>query len=87
MNKLRRIFCPTLFERQEDIAFLNSLIEQDIRKNGENCSNCAHKLDVQQSPYYDYTTCKFDKTLEFGYGKTNHRCDKYQRLLIGDEEE
>lgn len=81
-NKLQRIFCPTEEELQEDYAKINAIIDEDIRKNGENCRNCAHSVCVQQSPYYDYITCTFDRTLEFGYGKTDHRCDRYCKAVL-----
>lgn len=82
MNRLRQIFCPTDEEIQEEYRKLNALIEDDIRKNGEHCGNCEHSVCVQESPYYDYITCKFDRTLELGYGRLKHRCDKYCKVVV-----
>ena len=79
-SNFRNVFKPTKEERQKRHDFINELIRKDYEEHGKCCSTCKHKEYVQQSPFYDYITCKYDKPLEFGFGKgtANHVCDKYE---------
>lgn len=79
-NRLQSIFCPTEEELQERYDRINELIRTDLQIYGECCSICKHSLYVQESPYYDYITCEFDSSIEFGFGEgaKNHQCDKFE---------
>lgn len=79
-SDFRKVFKPTKEELQKRNDFINELIRQDYNDCGECCHTCKHKEWVQESPYYDYVTCKYDKSLEFGYGEgsIDYVCDKYE---------
>ena len=75
----KSIFNPTKEERNEQIRFLNNLRKASYTKIGEDCVNCKYSKHVQQSPYYDYTTCKFDESIELPGGLNHrHRCEKWE---------
>ena len=80
MNDLfQRTFFPTREQKQEQYDFMNKLIQANLDKNGPDCTNCKHQKQVQQSPYYDYTTCKFDNSVELPGGLDyRHCCDRYE---------
>ena len=80
MNDLfQRTFFPTKEQRKEQYDFINRLIQASLDRNGPDCTNCKHHKQVQQSPYYDYTTCKFDNSIELPGGLDyQHCCDKYE---------
>ena len=61
-------------------ASVNHIIEKLYEKHGEYCATCKHERYVQESPYYDYSTCEYDKTIEFGFGDGDkeHCCDRYE---------
>ena len=79
-NKLQIIFNPTKEERQEMYDRTNAILKERYEKYGECCLTCKHSIGVQASYYYDYTTCEFDRSLEFGYGygSEKHKCEKYE---------
>lgn len=79
-NAFQRAFNPTDIERRAIRARVNGIIEKKYKAWGECCVTCKHEKYVQVSPYYDYTTCEFDKTVEFGFGEgaEYHRCDKWE---------
>lgn len=77
-----KIFHPSNEDKATENKFINSIIEKIIKRDGETCATCAHVRSVQQSPYYDYTTCEYDRTLEFPYGQTLFKCDKYEKMNI-----
>ena len=78
-NKLQEIFNPTPEQRKKQYAFVNECIRLNLEKTGEDCTNCKHHIQVQQSPYYDYTTCKFDKSVELPGGlNKRHCCEQYE---------
>ena len=78
-NKLQEIFNPTPEQRKKQIEFVNRCIQWNLDKVGKDCTNCKHHIQVQQSPYYDYTTCKLDKSVELPGGlDERHCCDKYE---------
>lgn len=73
------IFNPTPEQVKQRLRLINALLKRSLENNGEDCSNCKHSLYVQQSPYYDYTTCKFDKSVKISGGlKEGYCCDKYE---------
>ena len=76
-NKLKEIFNTTLNKKQIDI--INQLVYSNLDRCGECCSNCKHSIYVQESPYYDYLTCKYDKSIEVSGGLNMfHCCKKYE---------
>ena len=79
-NTLRSIFNPTEEELQERYNRINKIHRDYLENCGETCITCKHAMYVQQSPYYDYVTCKLDRSLEFGYGDgcSEHSCKKYE---------
>ena len=78
-NKLQEMFNPTLEQLKRQYEFINKLIRQNLEKKGKDCTNCKHHKDIQQSPYYDYTTCKFDGSIELPGGLDyRHCCDRYE---------
>ena len=78
-NRLREIFDPTPEQCIKQIEQLNELIKNDIQTHGRGCVNCKYSIYVQQSPYYDYITCKFDKSIELPGGlNIRHCCDRYE---------
>jgi hypothetical protein len=79
MFDFRRIFNPTPEELQAEYKWLNDLIRNSLAEKGPDCTNCKYSKTVQESPYYDYTTCKFDNSVELP-GGLDHRyfCDRYE---------
>lgn len=78
-NKFQEIFNPTKEQRQKQIDQINKVIQSCLDKYGKDCCICAHSVYVQQSPYYDYLTCEFDKSVELPGGlNVRHYCDKYE---------
>lgn len=79
-DTFRRVFNPTDDERQQMYDRLNNLVDKTYEAFGECCATCKHERYVQESPYYDYVTCEYDRTLEFGFGDGDeyHHCDKYE---------
>ena len=80
MNDLfQRTFFPTREQLKEQYDFANKLIQQNLDEKGPDCTNCNHHKEVQASPYYDYTTCKFDNSVELPGGfDYRHFCDRYE---------
>ena len=80
MNDLwQRTFFPTREQLKEQYDFANKLIQANLDRNGPDCTNCKHHKQVQQSPYYDYTPCKFDESVELPGGLDyRHKCDRYE---------
>ena len=79
MNKFQEIFNPTPEQRKKQIDKLNELIQNNLERCGKDCSNCKHSVYVQESPYYDYLTCEYDKSIELSGGlDMRHCCDKYE---------
>lgn len=78
-NLLQRTFFPTREQLKEQYDFINKLIQKNLEEKGSDCTNCRHHKDVQESPYYDYITCKFDNLVELPGGLDyRHCCDKYE---------
>ena len=74
----QRAFNPTPQQRKEQVTFINLLIQNNLDKKGPDCTNCKYHKDIQESPYYDYTTCKFDNSVELPGGLDyRHCCDRY----------
>lgn len=75
-----KVFHPTPEQRKQFIELINQAIQFDLDEQGKGCSNCKHRKYVQQNQFYDYTTCKFDKTVELAFGRNTERhcCDKYE---------
>jgi hypothetical protein len=72
-------FNPTSEQRKKQYDFLNKLIQANLDKKGPDCINCKYQKGVQESPYYDYTTCKFDNSVELPGGLDyRHCCSKYE---------
>lgn len=78
MSRLQEIFNPTPEQRKKQVDFLNECIRRSVEKKGKHCSNCKYHISVQESSYYDYITCKFDRSVEIGYGMGEHSCEKYE---------
>ena len=79
MSKLQEIFNPTKEQMQKYIDITNRVIQECLDKYGKDCCICAHSVYVQESPYYDYLTCKFDNTIEVPGGlDVRHCCNKYE---------
>ena len=79
MNKLQEIFNPTPEQRQKQIEQVNDAILFCLNKYEKDCITCKYSIYVQQSPYYDYLTCKFDKSVEVPGGlDERYCCDKYE---------
>ena len=75
----QEVFNPTPEQRKKKIEQINKAIKYDMDKKGSDCTNCKHQKYVQQSPYYDYTTCKFDNSVELPGGLDyRHCCDRYE---------
>lgn len=76
-------------DRARLCAQVNHIIKKNYEEHGECCATCKHEKYVQESPYYDYTTCEYDKTIEFGFGEGSkcHRCDKYEFIGYLTEKE
>jgi hypothetical protein len=73
------IFNPTPEQLKQRLRLINALLKRSLEKNGKDCGNCKYSLYVQQSPYYDYKTCKLDKSVEISGGsREKHYCDKYE---------
>lgn len=79
-NRLRQMFFPTKKEKQALCDRMNKIVKDLYDKHGKCCATCKHTVYMQESPYYDYVTCEFDRSLEFGLGKgtENHCCKKYE---------
>ena len=80
-NKLQEIFNPTPEQLKKRYDFMNKLIQKNLDEKGKDCTNCKHHIQVQQSPYYDYTTCKFDKSVELPGGLDRRHCCKQYEFL------
>ena len=78
-DRFRKIFRPTKEELQEQYDFINKIIKLTYEQHGKCCATCKHEVYVQPHPYYDYTTCEYNKSLVFAYGKgdTEHCCERY----------
>lgn len=78
-NKLQEIFNPTPDQRKKQIEFVNQGIQYNLDKVGKDCLTCKHHIWVCPHPYYDYITCKFDKSVELPGGlDERHCCKKYE---------
>ena len=79
MWSFQEIFNPTLEQKKKQYDWINEIIRENYKKIGNDCTNCKHHKQVQQSPYYDYTTCKFDESVELPGGLDyRYRCDRYE---------
>ena len=75
----QRTFFPTREQKKEKYDLFNKLIQHDLYKKGPDCTNCKYQKYVQQSVFYDYTTCKFDESIELPGGLDyRHCCDRYE---------
>ena len=75
----QEVFNPTPEQRKKKIEQINKAIQRHLDKRGKDCSNCKYGVYVQQSQYYDYTTCKFDNSIELPGGLDyRHCCDRYE---------
>lgn len=73
------MFNSTSEQVRQRLQLINTILKRSLEQNGKDCGNCKHSLYVQQSPYYDYKTCKLDKSVEISGGlKEKHCCDKYE---------
>lgn len=82
----QKVFSPTddLIKKRNKTA--NAILRLNLKRCGKDCSNCKHCVYVQQSPYYDYLTCKFDNTVELPGGlDKRHCCDKYEFVGFAEE--
>ena len=90
MWSFQEIFNPTPEQKRQKYDFINGLIRNNLERKGEDCTNCKYHKQVQQSPYYDYTTCKFDGSVELPGGLDyRHKCDRYEfvgYLEVTDDE-
>lgn len=78
-SSFQEAFKPTKEQKQKYVDATNRAIQQCLDKYGKDCLVCAHSVYVQQSPYYDYLTCEFDKSVEVSGGlNVRHCCDKYE---------
>lgn len=79
MWSFQEIFNPTPEQKRKQYDWINEIIRENYEKIGNDCTNCKHHKQVQQSPYYDYTTCKFDESVELPGGLDyRHCCGKYE---------
>lgn len=79
MWSFQEIFNPTPEQKKRQYDRLNEIIREHHEKKGDDCTNCKYGKQIQQSPYYDYTTCEFDKSIELPGGLDyRHCCDKYE---------
>ena len=79
MWSFQEIFNPTPEQKRKQYELVNEYIRRDLEKIGEDCTNCKYHKQVQQSPYYDYTTCKFDESIKLPGGLDyRHKCDRYE---------
>lgn len=79
MWSFQEIFNPTPEQKKKQYEWLNEIIRKNYEKIGEDCTNCKYHKYVQHSPYYDYTTCKFDESVDLPGGLDyRHRCDRYE---------
>lgn len=79
MNRFQEIFNPTPEQRKKQIDKINELIQSNLEQCGKDCSNCKHSVYVQESPYYDYLTCEYDKSIELPGGlDMRYCCDEYE---------
>ena len=79
-------FNPTSEQRRKYVEQINICIQSDLERRGKDCSNCKHQKYVQQSPYYDYTTCEFDESVELPGGLDyRHCCDRYEFMGFLEE--
>ena len=73
------IFNPTPEQKKQQYDLMNECIRKNFEKIGEDCTNCKHHKQVQQNSYYDYTTCKFDNSVELPGGLDyRHKCERYE---------
>ena len=79
-SDFRSVFCPTNEEKEQQYEVINRIIRDIHEHHGDCCAVCKHEKYVQESPYYSYTTCEFDKSLVFAFADDNkvHYCDKYE---------
>ena len=79
MWSFQEIFNPTPEQKKKQYDWINEIIRENYKKIGDDCTNCKHHKQVQQSPYYDYTTCKFDESVELPGGLDyRYKCDRYE---------
>lgn len=75
----QEVFNPTPEQRKKKTEQINKAIQHNLNKKGPDCTNCKHQKYVQQSVFYDYTTCKFDNSVELPGGLDyRHCCDRYE---------
>lgn len=75
----QEVFNPTPEQKKKKTEQINRCIRANVEKLGEDCTNCKYQKYVRQSPYYDYTTCKFDESVELPGGLDyRYRCDRYE---------
>lgn len=72
-----KIFNPTDEQLQENITYIDNFIKDLHERYGECCMTCKHCIYVQSNPYYDYRSCKFDRSLEIDHA-SEHCCKKYK---------
>ena len=73
------VFNPTPEQIKQRLTMLNKTLKMNYERIGKDCANCKQGLYVQQSPYYDYLTCKLDNSVELSGGlDERHCCDKYE---------
>ena len=84
----QRTFFPTKEQRKEQYDLINKFIQANLDRKGPDCTNCIYHKQVQQSSYYDYTTCKFDNSVELPGGLDyRHCCDRYEFMGFLEVEE
>ena len=87
-NRLQEIFNPTPDQRKKQYDFMNKLIQKNLDEKGPDCTNCKYHKEIQESPYYDYTTCKFDYSVELPGGLDyRHCCERYEFMGFLEVEE
>lgn len=85
-DNARGLWNSTFFPSQEENNRLRDIlrkgIEESLAKKGADCTNCRFGKYVQQSPYYDYTSCVFDEKIEVPNGLDDYRhcCERYETM-------
>lgn len=82
----QEIFNPTPEQKRKRVEQINKCIQSNLERRGKDCTNCKYHKEIQKSPYYDYTTCKFDESVELPGGLDyRHCCDRYEFMGFLEE--
>lgn len=80
-----KIFNPSAKEISRQKAKINEIIDENIKKYGNACSNCKNSryIEIEDSVNHYYVTCKKDKKFMLSDDEERYTCcGKYERKII-----